>query len=155
VKIMQPKGELAELYDRDFYAWTQRASELLRKGRFAEADVEHVAEEIEDMGKEQQHALRSHTRRLLMHLLKWEAQPAMRSRSWRSSVTDARAEIVGGLKDNPSLKRFTMTLPDEVYELAVRQAMDETGLGRRQFPTTCPYTFEQLMDQSFPPPETD
>jgi hypothetical protein len=152
---MNAKGYLAALYDQDFYAWSQKASELLRKGCFAEADIEHVAEEIEDMGKERQHALRSQMRRLLMHLLKWEAQTAMHSRSWRSSITDARTEIADVLKDNPSLKRFATALPDEVYEPAAEQAMDETGLGRKHFPATCPYTFEQLMNRNFPPRETD
>jgi hypothetical protein len=50
---------LTELYDQDFYAWTQRNADLLRQGRAAEIDLEHLAEEIEAMGKEQRHALRS------------------------------------------------------------------------------------------------
>ena len=41
----------AKLYDEDFGLWTAEAARLLREGRFAEIDVEHVAEEIEDMGK--------------------------------------------------------------------------------------------------------
>jgi Domain of unknown function DUF29 len=36
---MNPPSDLAGLYERDFYAWTQRASELLRQGCFAEADI--------------------------------------------------------------------------------------------------------------------
>jgi hypothetical protein len=40
----------AELYDRDFAEWTRRNAELLRSGRAAEADLDHIAEEIEDMG---------------------------------------------------------------------------------------------------------
>jgi hypothetical protein len=66
--------EMAALYDHDFYAWSQRAGELLRKGCFGEVDIEHVAEEIEDMGKEKKHALKSQTRRLILHLLKWQFQ---------------------------------------------------------------------------------
>jgi hypothetical protein len=37
------------LYDSDFVEWTRRTAELIRKHRFAELDVEHTAEEIEDM----------------------------------------------------------------------------------------------------------
>jgi|SRR5580658_1139492 hypothetical protein len=39
----------AELYDRDFFEWTQCSAALLRAGRFDQADVEHIAEETEDM----------------------------------------------------------------------------------------------------------
>jgi hypothetical protein len=145
--------DMAALYEQDFYAWTQRASELLRKGCFAEADIEHVAEEIEDMGKERQHVLKSQTRRLILHLLKWEAQPERRSRSWRATMSDARAEITDLLEENPSLKPLTNDTPGNVYEQAVKQAMDEAGLPRKVFPPTCPYTFEQIMTDNFPPRE--
>jgi predicted nucleic acid-binding Zn-ribbon protein len=148
---MNPRSGMAALYDRDFYAWTQQVSGLLRKGCFAEADIEHIAQEIEDIGKERQHALKSHTRRLVMHLLKWEAQPAKRTRSWRASMSEARTEIADVLEENPSLKSLTAAMPVKVYERAVMQAMDETGLPRKAFPSTCPYTFEQLMDDAFPP----
>jgi hypothetical protein len=33
------------LYDRDFYAWSREQVELLRAGKLAEADIEHIAEE--------------------------------------------------------------------------------------------------------------
>jgi hypothetical protein len=38
------------LYDTDFYAWANTQAALLRSGRLAGADVEHIAEEIESMG---------------------------------------------------------------------------------------------------------
>ena len=49
----------AELYDLDFYEWTVRNAELLRSGRVSEADLEHIAEEIEDMGKRERRELLS------------------------------------------------------------------------------------------------
>ncbi len=48
-----------ELYDRDFLEWTRCNAALLRARRFEEADIEHLAEEIEDMGKSQQRELES------------------------------------------------------------------------------------------------
>ncbi len=71
----------AELYDRDFYEWTQRNAELLRSGRAGEADLSHIAQEIEDMGTARKHALQSRLTPLLTHLLKLQFQPAMRARS--------------------------------------------------------------------------
>jgi hypothetical protein len=150
---MSSQSDLASLYERDFYEWTQRASELLRKGCFAEADIEHVAEEIEDMGKEHKHALKSHTRRLILHLLKWQFQPDRRSRSWLVSITNARIEILDVLEESPSLKPTTVDLPNAVYSRAVELAAIETGLHESSFPETCPYSFEQIMQRDFPPRE--
>jgi hypothetical protein len=148
---MNPPGDLASLYERDFYAWTQRASELLRKGCFAEADIDHVAEEIADMGLEHKHALKSQTRRLILHLLKWQFQPQRRTRSWLASIGNARTKILDVLQESPSLKPSTADLPREVYDRAVKLVVLETRLNRRSFPETCPYTFEQIMEDDFLP----
>jgi Domain of unknown function DUF29 len=39
------------LYDRDFFAWSLEQAELLRAGKLAHADIEHIAEEIDSMGR--------------------------------------------------------------------------------------------------------
>ncbi|HME85504.1 MAG TPA: DUF29 family protein [Roseiarcus sp.] len=39
------------LYDRDFFAWGRQQAVLLRAGKLAEADIEHIAEEIESIGR--------------------------------------------------------------------------------------------------------
>ena len=70
------------LYDQDFYAWTNEQAALLRAGRLSEADVEHIAEEIENMGKSEKRELVSRLRVLLLHLLKWQYQPTRRGKSW-------------------------------------------------------------------------
>ena len=49
-------------YEQDFHAWTQRTAALLRAGRFEEADIEHVAEEIEDMGRRDVRELKNRVR---------------------------------------------------------------------------------------------
>ena len=38
------------LYDRDFFAWSLEQAKLLRARKLAEADIEHIAEEIDTMG---------------------------------------------------------------------------------------------------------
>ena len=144
-------NEMAALYDRDFYAWTQQAGDMLRRGCFGEVDMEHVAEEIEDMGNEKKHTLKSQTRRLILHLLKWQFQPERRSDSWIESIDNAREEIADLLEYNPSLRPFAADLTNEVYAQAVKHAARETGLDRNAFPTTCPYTFDQVIDDDFLP----
>ena len=41
--------DLARLYDKDLFVWACRNAQLLREGRFAEVDIENVAEEIESV----------------------------------------------------------------------------------------------------------
>jgi hypothetical protein len=136
-------------YDDDFYAWSQEQAEFLRAGLWSAVDAVHVAEEIEDVGREQRHAMESHLTNLLMHLLKWRYQAGRRSRSWRVSIRNARIEID---------KRWTRRLEQELemrflitYTNARQLATDETGLPLNTFPETCEWRMEQILDQDFLP----
>lgn len=141
------------LYDRDFYAWANEQAALLRAGRLSEADIEHVAEEIETMGKTEKRELISRLKVLLMHLLKWRFQPGGRSTSWRLTIAEQRREVVDHLADNPSLKAKLPETMDSAYGGAVLAAARETNLDLDTFPATCPWSFEQVIDRNFWPDE--
>ena len=79
---IRTKAGVAATKDRDLYSWAAQQASLLREGRIAEIDAAAIAEEIDDVGEEQYHRLESALRVLLHHLLKWDYQPAARSRSW-------------------------------------------------------------------------
>jgi hypothetical protein len=140
-----------ELYDLDFFEWTQRNAELLSQGCFSLADIPHIAEELADMGKRDQREVQGFLRRLITHLLKWQMQPANRSASWQSSIADSRVQLKGIFKQSPSLKRFAAESIVDVYPDARRQASIETGLADSAFPRECPYEFDQLLDADFLP----
>ena len=80
-------------YDEDFTAWAFEQAELLRRGQLADADLPHLAEEIESLGNEQIHALESFYTLLIFHLLKWQFQPDRRSRSWDLTIFMSYANI--------------------------------------------------------------
>jgi N-acetylglutamate synthase-like GNAT family acetyltransferase len=67
---------MVTLYKTDFYAWTQRQAELLRQEEFTEVDWHNLVEEIESLGRNLQNELRSRLDLLIMHLLRWQWQPA-------------------------------------------------------------------------------
>ena len=97
-----------ELYDRDFFRWTQEQAAALRAVRKSNLplDWDNLAEEIESLGKSQRTELNSQVRRILRHLFKIEASPAADPRAgWRTTVRDARAEIEDLLEASPSLRR--------------------------------------------------
>jgi len=95
-----------DLYEQDFFEWTVRNASLLRAGRLAEADLEHIAEEMEDMGKSSRHELRSRLRVLLSNLLKWKFQAGRRGRSWKATIRVQRDELVNLLQQMPSLRHY-------------------------------------------------
>lgn len=139
------------LYDEDFYAWSMMTAALLRQRRFAEIDIAHLAEELEDMGKRERRALESHIRNVTLHLLKWRYQPKKRRASWRQSIRNGRIEIQKLLRDSPSLAGYVPRMLEDEYSAARADAIDETGLSEETFPTHCPFTAEQVLDSRFWP----
>jgi len=139
------------LYDEDFARWTAETARLLREGRFAEIDIEYVAEEIEDMGKNQHRELGSRLVVIIKHLLKWQFQPQKRSKSWKSAIIVQRAELKQLFEQSPSVRRTAPASVQRVYRDAVKQASVETDLPVESFPRECPFTPEQILDEDFIP----
>jgi hypothetical protein len=140
-----------ELYDRDFLEWTRCNAALLRAGRFREADIEHIAEELDDMGRSEQRELESRLQILLKHLLKWQVQPERRGRSWEATIRVQRLEIDRLQRRMPSLRNLLAEGIGEVYPAAVIKASLETRLPESSFPKTCPFTVEQILDEGYFP----
>ena len=141
------------LYDLDFYAWANEQAALLRTGRLSEADLEHIAEEIESMGRSEKRELISRLKVLLTHLLKWQFQPTLRGTSWRLTIEEQRREVDDHLSDNPSLRATLPATMATAYAGAILVAARETGLDRQVFPTECPWAFDQAMRNDFWPGE--
>ena len=140
-----------QLYERDFYAWTVEQATALRSGQLRRVDLEHVAEEVEDMGKSQRRAVKSAATVILIHLLKYRYQPDHRSNSWRVTLREHRRRVRDDLADSPSLRPYTDRVFAECYRDARAAAADESGLSISTFPTMCPFTLEQAFDSVFLP----
>jgi hypothetical protein len=139
------------LYDTNFDAWAQQQAAALRAKAWNQLDIEHLADEIEDLRKIERNALRSQLRRLASHLLKWHYQPKKRSESWQATIRDARGLLEDGLETSPGLAGQLDTLLAWAYPRARRQAAKDTGLTLATFPETCPWSVEQLLNEDFWP----
>ena len=139
------------LYERDFYAWAHEQAGLLRSGDLALADIVHIAEEIESMGKTEKRELASRLTVLLAHLLKWRYQPGKRGPSWRATIRIQRVELEDHLADNPSLRSQIPEILARAYTKALIDAGVETGLPETSFPDRCPWTFQQVLDDQYWP----
>lgn len=137
------------LYQQDFYGWTQWQGQSLAQQAVSELDWQNLQEEIKALGRQEYRELVSRLTVLLGHLLKWQYQPNLRSRSWFLTIREQRRAINRHLLRNPSLKSRIVEALEDGFEAGVDLALRETDLPLRTFPEICPYEFEELMAESF------
>jgi len=139
----------AAQYWGDFYSWLMEQAAHLRAGNWDALDRENLAEEIESLGREQFNKLESALRVLLMHTLKWDFQPRLRSRSWVLSIEAQRLELDNVLSDNPGLKPRIAEATARAYRRAQIEAANETGPEMNEFPVECPYSWNDIVSREF------
>ena len=138
-------------YEDDLYAWSQEQAALLRARRTEGLDWENLAEETLSMAGRDRRELKNRLRIVLLHLVKWQAQPAKRGASWRKSLRTQRRHIADLLQQSPSLRREVPALVLEAYPDAIEDAVDDTGLPPDRFPVDCPYTPDEALAETFLP----
>ena len=134
-----------DLYDADLLAWLEQQAGYLRQGQLDRVDVAHLIEELEEMGGSQRRELKSRLETLLLHMLKWDAQPRRRSRSWQSTIVEQRARIEDLLEQSPSLANDLEPVVQKAFTVAVKRAAIETGLKRGAFPAALPYQLTAVL----------
>ena len=124
-----------------------------RDNRF---DREHLAEEIEDLGKSERDAVRSQVRRILVHFLKLAYSPARDPRfDWMDSIDRcarrARRQTVASLAARHRGSDYLGSMPTRVS----RSAVDLQTYGERDaaqsLPAECPYTIDQILAEDWYP----
>ncbi|HEY9612841.1 DUF29 domain-containing protein [Allocoleopsis sp.] len=143
-------GKSTDLYETDFYAWTQQQAKFIQQENWSSLDVPNLLEEIESLGKQQRQELRNRLGVLLGHLLKWEFQPSHRSKSWIATIREQRRQVLRLLKESPSLQPYLQEAIEDAYQTALNLAVSETPLDYEDFPQECPYLLEQILNPEFP-----
>ena len=147
---------MSNLYDTDFVRWTETQRDLLTEQRFDLLDLANLIEEIDSLGRSQQHSVKSHLHTVLMHLLKLAYTHGSRdpSRLWMGSIAAARVQIERLIEDSPSLAGTLDEAIEREYHRACREAhreLDRYDDSHAPFPETCPWTAEQIRDPDFFP----
>ena len=148
------------LYDRDLQYWIEQTIQQLRNREFESLDIEHLIEELIDLGKAEKNALKSNLTILLAHLLKLMVQhdvPDMMKGSWYSSVLEHRQRVLNNLSDTPSLKSFLVEAIEKAYLDGRKLAIKEGKLAKfgvrvpeeSEYPIVCPFSVEQILDEDF------
>lgn len=108
-----------DLYETDFYAWTQAQASLLRAraGGDPALDWERLAEEVGDMGKSDWRECQSRTRVILEHFAKLTASSVSAPRAgWRTTIVAQRADL--HLVLTPSLRHKLEDVLDRLHDEA-------------------------------------
>ena len=148
------------LYDRDLQLWIDQTIHQLKNREFGSLDVEHLIEELVDLGRAEKNALKSNLSILLAHLLKLLVQhdvPDSMKGSWYGSVLEHRQRVIDNLADTPSLKNILLETVEKAYHSGRKLAIKVGTLARfgvrvpaeSEYPTTCPFSIEQILDEDF------
>jgi len=148
----QLKPSAKHLYEQDYYAWTQvQAAELramAKRRTDTSLDLEHLAEEVADLGHSERDAVRSQVRRVIEHLLKLEYSPATEPRDgWKDTVADVRSVIDDKL--SPSLRLDLEAILPRLYVQVLpkaRRALRRFGenAAASALPSAGPYALDDI-----------
>jgi hypothetical protein len=149
-----------KLYDRDWQLWIEQTIQQLKNHEFESLDIEHLIEELSDLGKSEKNALKGNLMILLAHLLKLKIQhdvPDSMKRSWYSLIIEHRQRVLNNLADTPSLKSYLVEAVEKAYLDSRKLAIKESKLAKfgirmpedNEYPLNCPFSIEQILDEDF------
>ena len=131
----------------DETAWLEAVSRLIADRKFDVIDPLPLSEYLADMAKRDRREVKRRLAVLLAHLLKWEFQPAKRTKSWEKTIANQRAEL-DDIFESATLRQHADDVLNSAYRRSVRSASIETGLPESSFPAWCPYQFDQIMGRA-------
>jgi len=144
-----------DLYEGDFYAWTQEQARLLRERRWNDLDLDNLVDEVESVGRSDKRQIESRLEILLAHLLKWKFQPGGRGSSWVRTIFEQRNRLIGLVEESPSLREFQRQEVFNSYAAARLLAARETGIALGVFPNECPFAPGQVLDLEYFPEDRE
>ena len=148
------------LYDEDFQLWIEKTIYQLQNRQFEELDIEHLVEELRDLGKSDKTSFVSNLKILLAHLLKLQVQsdaPDSMKNSWFNSVDEHRERIKDSLSNSPSFQNFLPEAIEKAYPHARKLAIKEGKRAPREvrlpketeYKIICQFSIEQILDEDF------
>jgi len=147
-------GQPASKYETDYVTWTREQAEMLRARQWGNLDLEHLIEEIEDLGDNKLDAFEGALTRVIEHLLKLQYSTAAEPRrGWEVSVATHRVNAARRLRRASSLRKLTdlKSIYADGRGLAARSFKGFGDTDPAVLPTECPYTLDQLLDLDWLP----
>jgi hypothetical protein len=149
--MMQIIHDLKQLYEIDDSQWLGETVSLLRNHQFSQLDLEHLIEELEDLGKEKKNAVASLLEQVIRHLLLlqyWTKEAEYNTIHWQEEIYNFRTQL--GRKMTANLHNYLEEELNSIYQDALGFVKIKT-VNTVIFPSQCPYSLEQLLDRSWLP----
>ncbi len=134
-------------YETDYSKWAKSQSRFLKNREFDKLDIDHLIEEIQELGVSNKSALESHLTIALIHMLKQKYDFRHICTSWQNSIDNALVQIDKIIEKNPSLRRYLNTEFSNCYTKARKYASKQTGLFESAFPEECPWTIKKVLGE--------
>jgi Domain of unknown function DUF29 len=150
----QARTKTKDLYEEDFYVWTEAQAALLRERRFEALDLANLVEEVEALGRAERSKTLSNASVVIEHLLKLQHSLAEDPRGgWMDSVAEHRRRLEFDL--TPRLKQILRNELPRVYRVARRDALrvlrrHGEDAAADALPANCPYRVEQIIGDWWP-----
>ncbi|BBH40968.1 hypothetical protein myaer102_35540 [Microcystis viridis NIES-102] len=109
---MQSIHALKQLYELDDSQWLGETISLLRNHQFQQLDLEHLIEELEDLGKEKKNAVASLLEQVIRHLLLlqyWTKETEYNTINWQEEIYDFRTQLKREMTTN--LRNYLEEIP--------------------------------------------
>ncbi len=149
--MMQRIHDLKQLYEIDDSQWLGETVSLLRNHQFSQLDLEHLIEELEDLGKEKKNAVASFLEQVIRHLLLlqyWTKEAEYNTIHWQEEIYNFRTQLKRKMTTN--LRNYLEEELNSIYQDALGFVKIKT-VNTVIFPSQCPYSLEQLLDRSWLP----
>ena len=144
--------DLKILYEIDDSLWLEATIELLKAKRFDALDLENLIEELEDLGSEKKFRVASLLEQIIRHFLLLQfctEERAYNQDHWELEIANFQIQLKRPLTTN--LRNYLQNELTNIYEDAVFFVRKKTK-NQVNFPDTCPYSLEELLDPNWLPP---
>lgn len=138
-------ADLNNLYEVDDLQWLEETIALLKSRQFESLDLDHLIEELEDLGREKGHAVASLLEQVIRHLLLlqyWMAQSEESGVHWQGEIYSFRVQLKRKL--TTTLRHYLAAELETLYQDALGFVKIKTQ-NTVPFPSQCPYSLEQLL----------
>jgi hypothetical protein len=155
-RMGEQRTPTAPTYADDFYAWTQHQAKLLRallrldQSLPDDLDLEHLAEEIEAMGRSEVAQVKGLIRQILVHLIKAASEPDSEAVGhWRAEAAVFHLDIFDHYA--PSMRRVldVQALWRGAMKVAAARLAEHGNSVDSRLPDQCPFTLAELLAEDF------